>query len=45
MQKIWDVIVVGGGPAGSSATRVIADAGYSVVILDKKRSKEGLSMQ
>ncbi len=37
MQKIWDVIVVGGGPAGSSAARVIADAGYSVVILDKKK--------
>ncbi len=36
MQNTWDVIVVGGGPAGSSAARVIAESGFSVLVLDKK---------
>ncbi|MCK4232725.1 FAD-dependent oxidoreductase [candidate division WOR-3 bacterium] len=33
----WDVIVVGGGPAGSSAAKVVAEAAYSVLVLDKKK--------
>lgn len=37
MQEVWDVIIVGGGPAGSSAARKIAEAGYSVLVLDKKK--------
>lgn len=36
MQEVWDVIV-GGGPAGSSAARVRAEVGYSVLVLDKKK--------
>ena len=37
MQEVWDVIVVGGGPAGSSAAKVIAEVEYSVLVLDKKK--------
>ena len=33
----YDVIVVGGGPAGSMAALEIAKAGYSVCILEKDR--------
>lgn len=36
MQNLWDLIIVGAGPAGSSAARVVAAAGYSVLVLDKK---------
>src|SRR5262245_4390735 len=31
----WDVIVVGSGPAGSSAARAAARAGASVLVLEK----------
>ncbi len=37
MARDWDAIVVGCGPAGSSAARVIAGAGYQVLVLDRKR--------
>lgn len=30
-----DVLVVGGGPAGSSVAAVLADAGYHIVVLDR----------
>ena len=30
-----DVLVVGGGPAGSSAATFLAKKGYSVVLIDK----------
>lgn len=30
-----DVIVIGGGPAGSSAARVVAQSGHSVVLLER----------
>ena len=33
----WDVIVVGAGPAGSSAARAAAEAGSSVLLLDGAR--------
>lgn len=33
----WDAIVVGAGPAGTSAARVIAGAGRRVLVLDRKR--------
>jgi geranylgeranyl reductase family protein len=33
----WDVIVVGAGPAGSSAARVAAEAGARVLLLDRAR--------
>ena len=37
MQKKYDVIVVGGGPAGSMAARFAAEQGATVIILEKDR--------
>ena len=34
---IWDVLVVGAGPAGSSAARVAAEGGASVLLIDRAR--------
>lgn len=36
MQTHFDVIVVGGGPAGATAANELANAGYSVALLDKR---------
>lgn len=33
--KVWDVIVIGAGPAGSSAARAAANGGASVLLLDR----------
>ncbi len=33
----WDVAVIGGGPAGSAAATLLADAGYRVQLLEKAR--------
>jgi geranylgeranyl reductase family protein len=35
MAEIWDVVVVGAGPAGSTAARVAADAGARVLLIDR----------
>jgi geranylgeranyl reductase family protein len=35
MTEVWDVVVVGAGPAGSSAAREAARAGASVLLLDR----------
>jgi digeranylgeranylglycerophospholipid reductase len=37
MRGFYDVVVVGAGPAGSTAGRLIAEQGYSVLILEKDR--------
>ncbi|SEH02103.1 geranylgeranyl reductase family [Nonomuraea solani] len=34
-EPIWDVVVVGAGPAGASAARVAAEAGCRVLILER----------
>jgi geranylgeranyl reductase family protein len=34
---VWDVLVVGAGPAGASAARVAAEAGASVLLIDRAR--------
>lgn len=34
---VWDVIVIGAGPAGSSAARIAAEAGARVLLLDRAR--------
>lgn len=35
--RVWDLIVIGAGPSGSSAARVAAEAGATVLILDRAR--------
>ena len=37
MSKIYDAIIVGGGPAGLSAAIYLARAKYSVLVLEKER--------
>ncbi|WP_436787129.1 geranylgeranyl reductase family protein [Yinghuangia sp. YIM S10712] len=34
-EPLWDVVVIGAGPAGASAARVAAEAGRSVLVLEK----------
>lgn len=36
-QREWDVVVVGAGPAGSTAARVAAERGASVLLIDRAR--------
>lgn len=33
--KVWDVLVIGAGPGGSAAAAFLADAGFSVLVLDR----------
>ena len=34
---LYDVVVVGGGPAGSSAAKVVSAAGFNVLLLERQR--------
>ena len=36
--EIWDAIVIGGGPAGSTTARYIAEGGKKVLVLDGRDS-------
>lgn len=35
IDRVWDVVVVGAGPAGASAARAVAEAGRRVLLLEK----------
>ncbi len=37
MSKTWDVIIIGGGPAGSTAASTLRQAGRSVLVLEKAK--------
>ena len=34
--QTYDVIVIGGGPTGATAATDLADAGHSVMLLDRR---------
>ncbi|MFX1453370.1 MAG: FAD-dependent oxidoreductase, partial [Promethearchaeota archaeon] len=36
-QEIYDVIIVGAGPAGSTAAKFIAEEGFKVLLIDKEK--------
>ena len=36
-EQLWDVVVVGGGPAGAICARVLANRGHRVLVVDKHR--------
>lgn len=36
-QTEWDVLVIGGGPAGASAATVLADHGHRVLIIEREK--------
>ena len=37
MSNTWDVIIIGGGPAGSSAACTLRKAGRKVLVLEKEK--------
>ena len=37
MKKVYDVVVIGAGPAGSIAARTTAQAGLSMLLLEKRQ--------
>ena len=44
MEKHWDAIVIGGGPAGSTVARYAAQEGVKVLVIDS-RNKIGSPLQ
>jgi len=37
IKDTWDVIVIGGGPAGSTTAALLAERGHSVLVLEKEK--------
>ena len=37
ISPVYDVIIIGAGPSGSAASKVITDKGYSVLLIEKKK--------
>lgn len=37
ISKDWDVLIIGGGPAGSSAGTILAEKGHRVLILEREK--------
>ena len=35
--KVWDVVVVGAGPAGATAARIAAESGCTVLLLEREK--------
>ena len=38
MEQIWDAIIIGGGPAGSSVARYAAKGGAKVLVIDSRKT-------
>ena len=37
-EKLWDLVIIGGGPAGSTTARFAAKNGLSVLVIDGRDS-------
>ncbi len=35
--RVWDVVIVGGGPSGATCARLLAGKGHAVLVVDKER--------
>src|SRR5882762_6773261 len=37
LEKNWDAIVIGGGPAGSAASAILSEHGHRVLLLEREK--------
>ena len=44
MQHTHDVIVIGGGPSGSTAANLVRQAGFSVLVLERLPMLGGMAV-